>query len=307
MQVDAFRYFIELARAGSFNKAAQRSFITQQGLNKAISTLEDELGMKLVERTHTGIELTAAGKLFLGHAQTIFDDYKDMMDALYELSLEEGCNAESASADSVIYASAYMAAMLAGVGRFRETLGNAALREVSYKDIRGRLGKCRESDVFVTEIYNATRASIAKDRSLDFYPLFETTIGVAWREGFLLADRDQIELAELSDVPLALNSHKEMAQQVELLFKEHPLKNIQLRTSNIRLLVEFAHGRYATLIDSRAFETCQKDDTLPTDGLHFTPLARPDARVQVGFLARHGMRQSPRARRACDLIRQFFE
>lgn len=51
MQVDAFRYFIELARAGSFNKAAQRSFITQQGLNKAISTLEDELGMKLVERS----------------------------------------------------------------------------------------------------------------------------------------------------------------------------------------------------------------------------------------------------------------
>ena len=192
MQVDAFRYFIELARAGSFNKAAQRSFITQQGLNKAISTLEDELGMKLVERTHAGVELTAAGKLFLGHAQTIFDDYKDMMDALYELSLKEGGNAENASADLVIYASAYMTAMLAGMGRFRETLGNAALREVSFKDIRKRLGKCSESDVFVTEIYNPTRASIAKDRSLDFYPLFETTIGVAWREGFALADRDQI-------------------------------------------------------------------------------------------------------------------
>lgn len=150
MQVDAFRYFIELARAGSFNKAAQRSFITQQGLNKAISTLEDELGMKLVERTHAGVELTAAGKLFLGHAQTIFDDYKDMMDALYELSLKEGGNAENASVDLVIYASAYMTAMLAGMGRFRETLGNAALREVSFKDIRKRLGKCSESDVFVT-------------------------------------------------------------------------------------------------------------------------------------------------------------
>ena len=307
MQVDAFRYFIELARAGSFNKAAQRSFITQQGLNKAISTLEDELGMKLVERTYAGVELTAAGKLFLGHAQTIFDDYKDMVDALYELSLKEGGNAENASADLVIYASAYMTAMLAGMGRFRETLGNAALREVSFKDIRERLGKCSESDVFVTEIYNPTRASIAKDRSLDFYPLFETTIGVAWREGFALADRDQIELAELSDTPLARNSYKEMARQVELLFKEHPLRNIQLRTSNIRLLVEFAHGRYATLIDSRAFETCQNDAALPTDGLHFTPLASPDARVQVGFLARPGMRQSPQARRACDLIRQFFE
>lgn len=307
MQVDAFRYFIELARAGSFNKAAQRSFISQQGLNKAISTLEDELGMKLVERTHAGIALTAAGKLFLEHAQVIFDDYKNMMDDLYELSLKEGKGTENARADLVIYASAYMTAMLAGMGRFREALGNAALREVSFKDIRGRLAKCSESDVFVTEIYNGTRASIAKDRSLDFYPLFETTIGVAWREGFPLAGHDQIELAELSDVALARNSHKEMARQVELLFIDHPLKNIQLRTSNIRLLVEFAHGRYATLIDSRAFEICQKDDALPTDGLHFTPLASPDARVQVGFLARHGMRQSPQARRACDLIRQFFE
>lgn len=134
MQVDAFRYFIELARAGSFNKAAQRSFISQQGLNKAISTLEDELGMKLVERTHAGIALTAAGKLFLKHAQVIFDDYKNMMDDLYELSLKEGKGTENASADLVIYASTYMTAMLAGMGRFREALGNTALREVSFKD-----------------------------------------------------------------------------------------------------------------------------------------------------------------------------
>ncbi len=54
--------FIRVADAGSFNKAAEESYITPTAVIKQINLLEDSLGIKLFERTHRGLTLTKAGK-----------------------------------------------------------------------------------------------------------------------------------------------------------------------------------------------------------------------------------------------------
>lgn len=54
--------FIRVADAGSFNKAAEESFITSTAVIKQINLLEDSLDVKLFERTHRGLTLTNAGK-----------------------------------------------------------------------------------------------------------------------------------------------------------------------------------------------------------------------------------------------------
>lgn len=53
--------FIRVANAGSFNKAAEESFITPTAVIKQINLLEDSLGVKLFDRTHRGLHLTKAG------------------------------------------------------------------------------------------------------------------------------------------------------------------------------------------------------------------------------------------------------
>ena len=53
--------FIRVAEAGSFNKAAEESFITPTAVIKQINLLEDSLGVKLFDRTHRGLHLTKAG------------------------------------------------------------------------------------------------------------------------------------------------------------------------------------------------------------------------------------------------------
>lgn len=53
--------FIRVADAGSFNKAAEESFITPTAAIKQINLLEDSLGVKLFDRTHRGLHLTKAG------------------------------------------------------------------------------------------------------------------------------------------------------------------------------------------------------------------------------------------------------
>ena len=54
--------FIRVADAGSFNKAAEESFITPTAVIKQINLLESSLDVKLFERTHRGLILTKAGK-----------------------------------------------------------------------------------------------------------------------------------------------------------------------------------------------------------------------------------------------------
>ena len=54
--------FLHVADAGSFNKAAEESYITPTAVIKQINLLEASLGVKLLERTHRGLILTKAGK-----------------------------------------------------------------------------------------------------------------------------------------------------------------------------------------------------------------------------------------------------
>lgn len=54
--------FLRVADAGSFNKAAEESFITPTAVIKQINLLEASLDLKLFERTHRGLTLTKAGR-----------------------------------------------------------------------------------------------------------------------------------------------------------------------------------------------------------------------------------------------------
>ena len=68
-----FTSFMKVAEAGSFNKAAEELFITSTALIKQINILEDDLGVRLFERTHRGLRLTKAGESFYKDAKYITD------------------------------------------------------------------------------------------------------------------------------------------------------------------------------------------------------------------------------------------
>lgn len=46
--------FLRVADAGSFNKAAEESYITPTAVIKQINLLEESLGVKLFDRSHRG-------------------------------------------------------------------------------------------------------------------------------------------------------------------------------------------------------------------------------------------------------------
>lgn len=65
--------FVTAVECGSFTKAAEKLFISPTAIMKQINSLENHLGMKLINRTNQGIKLTPAGELVYKDALFIFD------------------------------------------------------------------------------------------------------------------------------------------------------------------------------------------------------------------------------------------
>ncbi|HEY6758116.1 MAG TPA: LysR family transcriptional regulator [Baekduia sp.] len=70
MELRHLRYFVAIAEEGSFTRAAERLWVAQPGLSTQIRRLESELGVQLFARHTRGVDLTAAGELFLERART---------------------------------------------------------------------------------------------------------------------------------------------------------------------------------------------------------------------------------------------
>lgn len=82
------RYLDEVAKQGSIRKAAAVLNVSSTSINRKIINIEENLGIRLFERSPEGVEITPAGKIVLEHCRktlydfgqikTILDDIRDL-------------------------------------------------------------------------------------------------------------------------------------------------------------------------------------------------------------------------------------
>lgn len=87
--LNAIKVFWAAARHGSFVKAASELHVTPSAVSLQVRQLEDELGLKLFERTPRGLALTTPGQRVLPDVASAFERLRDSFAALND-SVEAG-------------------------------------------------------------------------------------------------------------------------------------------------------------------------------------------------------------------------
>lgn len=80
ISLEQIRYFMEIVRCGSLNKASEHLYISQPSLSKQLRHLEKGLGCELLIRNYDGIELTSPGRLLYEQMSGILDDFDRAVD-----------------------------------------------------------------------------------------------------------------------------------------------------------------------------------------------------------------------------------
>lgn len=187
------RAFVAVAKDGSITRAAQRLHLTPSALSMLVSGLENDLGVRLFERTTRRLLLTDAGRALLPAIEQVFERLDSAFDGLRNW-------ADQRSTRLSIATSPLLAAVLV------PTL-MAALRE-RFPDVRFEL-----QDLGIAEIAQAVRAGeadvgicTADTQILDLQAtvLYQDRLVLACREDHPLAGQREVRWSDLPGQPLAL-------------------------------------------------------------------------------------------------------
>ena len=71
--LSSYRIFYAVANTENISRAAKELYISQPAISKSIQKLEENLGVKLFERSSRGVTLTPEGELLYTHVKSAFE------------------------------------------------------------------------------------------------------------------------------------------------------------------------------------------------------------------------------------------
>ncbi len=86
MELRHLRYFVAVAEQLSFTKGAEKLHLTQPALTRQIRDLEEEIGVRLFNRTKHRVELTEEGRSFLADAKDVLARSVEIVESVQRLS-----------------------------------------------------------------------------------------------------------------------------------------------------------------------------------------------------------------------------
>lgn len=188
MDIRHLQYFLEVARQHSFTKAAQVLFITQPTISKTVKSLEDELGVTLLDRYGKNVKLTDAGEVFARQAQEIVTSFHNLSSELDDLmNLKKGHI--RIGLPPMIGASFFPKV----IGAFYKQYPNITIQ--LFEDG----GKKVENDILSGALDVGVTVLPADEDLFDSYIFVDESLKVVLHPTHPLAEQEEIQLAELSE------------------------------------------------------------------------------------------------------------
>ena len=88
MNLEHLKTFQEVIRLGSFSEVAKQLSISQPAVSFQIQKLEQDLGVRLIDRSQKKLTLTEPGKRLQKFAETVQDEYESLFADLDQLREE---------------------------------------------------------------------------------------------------------------------------------------------------------------------------------------------------------------------------
>ncbi len=122
MELRHLRYFVAVAEALSFTKAAEKLRLAQPSLTRQVRNLEEEIGVRLVDRANNRIALTDEGRLFLFDAKKLLAASLEMVASVQRMN-----RGETAELNLGYVANLHYGLLPATLGAFRKLCPQVAL------------------------------------------------------------------------------------------------------------------------------------------------------------------------------------
>lgn len=288
--------FVEIVRQGTIAAAADRLSLTQPAVSRTLADLETILNARLMERTRSGITLTAEGETFLRYASS-------SLSAL-DQGIQQVARSRRDGRQSVNVG--VLPNVAAGVLPCAIRLFKAKQRDVLVRIVTGTNHALTQALRQGEIDFMVGRLASPEDMSgLRFEPLFqEDLVAVVRRDHPLFGKSDPIEIAAL------LNAHTVLL----------PAPGTIIREDAEQLLLSIGGSELADVVETRSVEfgrayvaqttaiwiTPRGTVALDIDSgsLMTLPLDTNTTKGAVGITTRQGMRLSSLAHKLAAIIRQ---
>ena len=198
MTIQQIRYVIGISEAGSFNKAAEKLYISQPSLTSTVHDLEEELGIKIFNRTGRGITLTEEGTDFLSSARQLYLNYQNVMERY-----QNGALTKKKFGISTQHYSFALKSFVEMVKHFNTNEYEFAIRETKTKEVIEDVAslKSQIGILYLSDFNRAMLQKLLNTKGLEFHYLISCKAYVYLWKGHPLAKKESISFEELESYP----------------------------------------------------------------------------------------------------------
>ena len=198
MTLQQIKYVIGIAETGSFNKAADKLYVSQPSLTSTIHDLEDELGILIFNRTGRGVTLTNDGTEFISAARQLYHNYQNLIE-----KYGEGGNIKKKFGVSTQHYSFAVKSFVEMVKDFNTEEYEFAIRETKTQEVIDDVASLKSEIgiLYLSDFNRKPIASLLKAKDLEFHHIIDCKAYVYIWKGNPLAAKKEITFSDLKDYP----------------------------------------------------------------------------------------------------------